>query len=75
MTPEYRENNFEEQDLVCPHCHWKGKGYDAVVIDFFGVSKTNDVHCPKCDKTIGIIKKDDGSAPGESANDLSFQTG
>lgn len=75
MTPEYRETNFEEQDLTCPHCHWKGKGYDAVVIDFFGVSNTNEVHCPNCDETIGVIKRDEGGAPGESVSDLGFQTG
>jgi uncharacterized paraquat-inducible protein A len=75
MLPEYHQTDFEEQSLHCKACGWSGKGRDAVVIDFFGVSKNMEAHCPKCDKTIGIITKDEGGTPGESANDLSFQLG
>jgi DNA-directed RNA polymerase subunit RPC12/RpoP len=75
MLPEYNDKTFEEQDLHCPNCQWKGKGYDSVVIDFFGVSKNKEVHCPNCDETIAIVTKEEGGTPGESANDLSFQLG
>lgn len=75
MLPEYSATNFEEQSLSCPKCGWKGTGYDAVVIDFFGVTKSKEVHCPQCDTTIAIVTNDKGDAPGESATDLSFQTG
>jgi hypothetical protein len=74
MVPEFSNRDFEEQDLQCGNCNWQGKGYDANVIDFFGVSKSKEVHCPNCDVTIGIVTKT-GGTPGESANGLSFQTG
>lgn len=72
--PEYHERNFDEQELNCPNCHWKGKGYEAVIVDFFGVVKNQEVHCPNCDEKLAILIKD-GGTPGESATDLSFQTG
>lgn len=71
---EYNETNFEEQDLSCSNCHWKGKGYDAVIIDFFGVTKSKEVHCPNCDSTIAIITTAQDNEPGESAGDPGFQT-
>lgn len=73
MVPEYSSTTFEEQDLHCANCNWQGKGYNAVVIDFFGVTKSKEVHCPECDKTIGIVTTDGGDTPGESTNDPSFQ--
>ena len=66
--PEYNNANFEEQDLRCSNCNWQGKGYDAVVIDFFGVTKSKEVHCPECDETIGTITTE-GGTPGGSADD------
>lgn len=75
MVPEYDDKTFEEQDLQCTKCNWKGKGYDANVIDFFGVSKSKEVHCPNCDTTIGTVVRNDRGNRGESANDLSFQFG
>lgn len=72
--PVYSETNFEEQDLSCSNCHWKGKGYDAVIIDFFGVTKNKEVHCPSCDTTIGIITTVQDNGPGESDGDPGFQT-
>lgn len=74
MLPEYHDNNFSEQPLKCSHCGWTGKGHEAVIIDFFGVTKSKEVHCPNCDKTIGTLRSE-GDAPGESPNDLSFQIG
>lgn len=72
--PEFHERDFDEQTLRCPNCHWQGEGRDAVIIDFFGVVKNQEVHCPNCDETLAILIKD-GGAPGGSASDLSFQTG
>lgn len=75
MLPEYHEKEFTEQTLECNNCGWKGKGKDATVIDFFGVTKSMELHCPNCDNVIGIISKDVNKPRGESADDLSFQTG
>lgn len=75
MLPEYQESSFDNQALNCSHCNWKGEGRDAVIIDFFGVTDSKEVHCPECDKKIGTLVRDKGDAPGESANDLSFQLG
>ena len=74
MTVEFNDKNFEEQAVSCPKCHWKGTGADAIIIDFYGVVPDKEVHCPKCDTRLGILKKSD-TPPGESATDLSIQLG
>jgi hypothetical protein len=74
MQTEYKTSTFQEQDLRCDKCGWTGKGADAVLIDFYGVVKDKEIHCPACDEKLGILKRDDDS-PGESASDLSFQFG
>ena len=74
MLPEYRDSNYEDKVLQCSNCSWKGKAADAILIDFFGVSKNKELHCPNCDTTIAIITTDEGGTPGGSASDLNFQT-
>ena len=74
MVTEFHEDSFDEQDITCSKCNWKGKGSDAIIIDFYGVVPDKEIHCPECDKTIGILKKG-APPPGESANDLSFKLG
>ena len=74
MATIFYENTFDEQPVSCSKCNWKGNGSDTVIIDFYGVVPDKEVHCPKCDSTLGILKKAD-RPPGESANDLSFQLG
>lgn len=74
MIPNYPDKDFEEKALACSKCGWKGKGYDAVVIDFYGVTDNKEVHCPKCDTTISLLQKGE-DPPGESATDLSYQFG
>lgn len=75
MLPQFTEDSLAKQSLTCPNCNWTGPGDDAVVIDFYGVTKTKEVHCPNCDEKLAILVKDDDLPPGESATDLSFQTG
>ena len=74
MVPVYQENDFYEQKLSCTKCGWKGLGYDANIISFFGVTDSKEVHCPECDEKIAILQKGD-RPPGESATDLSYQFG
>jgi hypothetical protein len=74
MEAEYHQKNFDEQVLSCNNCHWKGKGSETILIDFYGITKTNEIHCPRCDEKLGILIKED-EPPGESPTDLSFQIG
>ncbi len=75
-APQYSAKEFDDQALTCPNCQWKGKGSNAVIIDFYGIAKNKEAHCPECDNTIGVVANDDNSnPPGESATDLSFQLG
>jgi hypothetical protein len=74
MPVEFNEKDFDEQQLSCDKCQWTGKGADAILIDLYGVVSDKEVHCPKCDTRLGILKKGEGP-PGESATDLSFQFG
>lgn len=74
MPIEFQEDSFDDQTINCQKCNWTGKGSDAIIIDFYGVVSDKEVHCPKCDKRLGILKKGN-RPPGESATDLSFQLG
>jgi uncharacterized Zn-finger protein len=56
MLPVYQENEFYEKDLSCSKCGWKGLGYDAIILDLFGVTDNKEVHCPECDKKIALLK-------------------
>lgn len=47
--------DYEEQDLKCDDCPWEGKGADAILIDFYGVSDVQELHCPNCDAILAII--------------------
>lgn len=76
MLPRYPQSTFDEQPVSCSACGWSGTGADAVVISFYGVADGQEVACPACDNRIGLLVKDNHSdPPGESATDLSFQTG
>lgn len=48
--------NYEEQELSCSTCGWAGKGGDAILIDFYGVSDVKELHCPNCDTILATIK-------------------
>lgn len=74
MATEFLQTGFDEQPLRCGNCGWRGAGADAVLIDFYGVTKNKEVHCPQCDERLGIVKGTD-APPGESATDISFQMG
>ena len=56
MATLYKYTGFEDQDLSCSNCGWNGKGKDAVIVDLFGVSKNQEVHCPNCDHYIAELQ-------------------
>ena len=74
MEKVFFEDDFDDQLIQCDNCNWKGEGREAVIIDLFGISKTQEVHCPKCDNYLGALKRSD-RAPGESSDEFSFQIG
>ena len=74
MKTIFTESEYEDTSFSCDKCNWKGKGRDANVIDFYGVVSEKEIHCPNCDRKLGIIEKDDASN-NETASDSSFQTG
>ncbi len=69
---EYHEDSFDNEYLHCTQCGWKGLGSDTVIIDFYGLGKGLEIHCPICDIKLGIVKKDDVS-PGGTSSDSAFQ--
>lgn len=75
MATEFAQSSFQDQPLQCSNCQWRGVGADAVVIDFYGVTKNKEVHCPECDETLGVVRQDNDPPPGESDTEISFQTG
>ena len=74
MQEKFSEDKFDDQQLLCKRCGWKGIGAEAIRIDLYGLVGANEIHCPQCDEKLGVLKKD-GQHPGESASDLSFQLG
>lgn len=59
MKIMFEGKGFDEQIINCPHCGWQGKGSDAHIIDLYGITKSSEVHCPKCDGYLGGIKSSD----------------
>jgi uncharacterized C2H2 Zn-finger protein len=53
----FRDANFEEENLHCPHCEWHGRGDESVVIDFYGITRNQEVRCPECDAIIGQLRR------------------
>jgi hypothetical protein len=74
MKKVYKENTLDTIDITCDACKWKGKGSEANIIDLYGLTKYQELHCPDCDAFLANVDPD-GGASGESADPLSFQTG
>lgn len=56
MQKVFNERGFDEEVISCGRCGWEGSGYDANIIDLYGLSRVKEVHCPKCDSYIGGIQ-------------------
>lgn len=59
MQRVYNERGFDEEDIRCGRCGWEGSGYDANIIDLYGLSRVKEVHCPKCDSYLGGVQNAD----------------
>jgi hypothetical protein len=46
---------FEDEALTCSKCNWKGKGSEAIKIDLYNLTSTNEIRCPDCDALLGIL--------------------
>lgn len=61
MNPKekiYNQHTFDEEHLICPHCGWDGKGTEAYVAGFYGISKYKEVLCPKCSEYLGNLSRE-----------------
>lgn len=56
MDLVYSENSFDEQEISCSDCGWKGTGRDTNIVDLYGVSKLKEIHCPECDAYLAGLK-------------------
>jgi hypothetical protein len=68
----YSEREFENESLQCPRCGWSGKGEDAHVVDFYGISRVMEAHCPGCDKQLGNIRRPERSGRSRPGGPESF---
>jgi hypothetical protein len=57
MKEVYSEEEFSDEILECPKCGWKGKGSEAVIIDLYGVTDVQEIHCPNCDHYLAGLKR------------------
>lgn len=74
MDEIFNSEGFDEQVLTCPKCGWKGKGSEAIIIDLYGLSKVQEVHCPNCDHYLGGLNVEDRKEQADSDAD-EFQIG
>ncbi len=74
MQQVYEAGNFDDQPLQCSRCGWEGKGSDANLIDFYGLSEYQEAQCPQCDTTLAQVKQED-TQRGESPDQTGFQIG
>jgi DNA-directed RNA polymerase subunit RPC12/RpoP len=79
MAPSSRNHvfnraTFEEETLTCSKCKWKGKGADAIKIDLYNLTTTNEIRCPDCDNLLGILPIE-GDNTGDSGDQLGSQIG
>lgn len=74
MKEVFSEREFENLQITCPNCGWKGLGSDTNIIDLYGLTKLREVHCPTCDTYIAGLQRE--IAPGNPEGDeLSNQLG
>ena len=59
MKRIFNAREFDDQTLQCTHCQWQGIGRDAIIIDLYGITDYQEVHCPSCDAFLGNLKKSD----------------
>jgi hypothetical protein len=71
----YSERDFEEASFDCPKCGWRGKGEDTHVVDFYGISRVMEAHCPGCDKQLGSISRADRNGRSGHNGPDSFHIG
>ena len=56
MQKVYNERGFDDEIISCSRCGWEGSGYDANIIDLYGLTKVKEVHCPNCDSYLGGVQ-------------------
>lgn len=71
----FSENEFEEISFQCPRCGWNGKGPETHIVDFYGITKVMEAHCPTCDKQLGNIRRTPRSGRSAPGGPESFDLG
>ncbi len=71
---EYSESELDNKYIKCPHCGWEGMGSGAVIVDFFGVTDAQEIHCPQCDENLGrLVQKLSDMQETDTDNQLQNQ--
>lgn len=65
MRREFNSTEFNEEVIRCSKCGWEGSGVDANIVDFYGLTKVKDVHCPSCDSFLGGLRNADRKREGD----------
>jgi len=58
MVDIFSPATFDDEQMNCPRCDWKGRGDDTIVIDFYGLSRHQEVRCPECDAVLGGVSRE-----------------
>ncbi|HZF65096.1 MAG TPA: hypothetical protein VEZ55_11440, partial [Chitinophagaceae bacterium] len=73
MQRLFNDLDFHDEAIRCSKCGWEGSGYDAHIVDFYGLTKVRDVHCPSCDSYIGGISRTNTSLRRSDSRDRGFE--
>lgn len=60
MKEVYSQEEFATATLQCDKCGWTGVGTEASIIDFYGIAKVQEIHCPNCDTYLAGLLRDSG---------------
>lgn len=63
MLPKFSQATYESEPVSCKKCGWSGTGADVILIDFYGITDSQDLYCPECDKKIGTLVKEKRTDP------------
>ncbi len=60
----FEQRSFNEQQITCARCGWRGSGTQTHVAEFYGIGNFKEVLCPKCDSHIGNLSRERSAGQG-----------
>jgi hypothetical protein len=52
------DDDLNDRQIECHHCHWRGNASGLKKGDFFLLTNITELFCPSCNKYLGFIQHD-----------------